>query len=88
MTAENKAECQRKQYTKQNSGNAPVSYTHLDVYKRQGDCIGTPYEELVKDTWDMKLWWPHSELLYIFSYLYQLTGDEEDVYKRQTFCRR
>ena len=43
----------------------------------RGDCIGTPYEELVKDTWDMKLWWPHSELLYIFSYLYQLTGDEE-----------
>ena len=43
----------------------------------RGDCIGTPYEELVKDTWDMKLWWPHSELLYIFSHLYQLTGDEE-----------
>lgn len=42
-----------------------------------GDCIGTPYEALVTDTWDMKLWWPHSEILYIFTYLYQLTGDEE-----------
>ena len=29
------------------------------------------------DTWDMKLWWPHSEILYVFPYLYTLTGDED-----------
>lgn len=37
----------------------------------------SPYENLAVDTWDMKLWWPHSEILYVFPYLYTLTGDEE-----------
>ncbi|WP_367926394.1 AGE family epimerase/isomerase [uncultured Ruthenibacterium sp.] len=45
--------------------------------KPQGTRIGTPYEDLIVDTWDMKLWWPHSEMLYVFTYLYHLTGDEE-----------
>lgn len=37
---------------------------------------GSAYEELVTGTWDMKLWWPHSELLYLFPKLYEATGDE------------
>lgn len=35
------------------------------------------FEKLIADTWDMKLWWPHSETLYVFLYLYRLTGEEE-----------
>ena len=42
----------------------------------KGVSYGTKYEQLVVDTWDMKLWWVHSELLYLFPKLYQLTGDE------------
>ena len=29
-----------------------------------GDLIGIPYEDQILDTWDMKLWWVHSEFLY------------------------
>jgi N-acylglucosamine 2-epimerase len=29
----------------------------------------------------MKLWWPHSEALYVFPYLYRLTG-EPDLLER------
>jgi N-acylglucosamine 2-epimerase len=35
------------------------------------------YEKLVLDTWDMKLWWPHSEILYLFLLLYEITGEED-----------
>lgn len=50
----------------------------------RGERIGTPYEDLIADTWDMKLWWPHSELLYVFTYLYLVTGDEkfEELYQK------
>ncbi len=34
-----------------------------------------PYEELVVDTWDTKLWWPHAEALYTTSLLARQTGD-------------
>ncbi len=42
------------------------------------------YEELILNTWDMKLWWPHSEILYLFTLLYKLTGKQvyEDLYDR------
>lgn len=43
--------------------------------KPQGDLSGGDYEALVTETWDMKLWWPHSELLYLFMKLYDMTGD-------------
>ncbi len=39
--------------------------------------IPEPYEKLVMDTWDMKLWWPHSEILYLFLLLYEKSKDEE-----------
>lgn len=42
----------------------------------RGVSHGTKYEQLVTDTWDMKLWWVHSELLYLFPKLYTVTGDE------------
>ncbi|MFD0716888.1 AGE family epimerase/isomerase [Paenibacillus sp. GCM10027626] len=32
--------------------------------KPSGTLIGTPLEQLIQDTWDTKLWWPHSEALY------------------------
>lgn len=44
--------------------------------KPRGETIGEPYEQLVLETWDMKLWWPHSEMLYIFPLMYHLTKDE------------
>ena len=34
-----------------------------------------PFEDLIADTWSMKLWWPHSEALYTFLLLYDLNGD-------------
>ena len=46
-------------------GGQPVGISH-----------GSKYEQLVTDTWDMKLWWVHSELLYLFPKLYAATGDE------------
>ncbi len=42
----------------------------------RGISTGSAYEKLMEETWDMKLWWPHSELLYLFPKLYDLTGDE------------
>ena len=39
------------------------------------------FERLIQDTWDMKLWWPHSEVLYVFLYLYSLSG-EQDLLER------
>jgi N-acylglucosamine 2-epimerase len=32
--------------------------------KPTGEENGDRYEKLILDTWDMKLWWPHSETLY------------------------
>ena len=45
--------------------------------KPKGIVKGSSYEDLVTDTWDMKLWWPHSEMLYLFLKMYSLTGDED-----------
>jgi len=36
-------------------------------------------EELITDTWDLKLWWPHSEALYSTLLAYELTGDERMI---------
>ena len=47
-----------------------------------GDLICTPYEKLIAETWDMKLWWPHSEALYISLLLPKITNKEcyEEMY--------
>lgn len=34
------------------------------------------YEQLITDTWDSKLWWPHSEILYTTLLGYSLTGSK------------
>ncbi|BCV22320.1 AGE family epimerase/isomerase [Moorella sp. Hama-1] len=44
--------------------------------KPQGTTNGDPYEKLILDTWDTKLWWPHSEALYTTLLMYSVTGDE------------
>ncbi|WP_174734402.1 AGE family epimerase/isomerase [Mesobacillus harenae] len=42
-----------------------------------GRLIDDPYEKLIQDTWDTKLWWPHSEILYAALLGYSLTQDSE-----------
>lgn len=37
---------------------------------------GAAYERLIIDTWDTKLWWPHSEALYTMLLLYKTTGND------------
>lgn len=43
----------------------------------KGESLESDFERLIQNTWDMKLWWPHSETLYVFLYLYQLTGEQD-----------
>ena len=35
-----------------------------------------PFETLIRETWDTKIWWPHSETLYATLLAHKLTGDE------------
>lgn len=57
------------------------------VDKQGGPPVGEiddfSYTRLIQDTHDMKLWWPHSEALYLPLLLHKLTGNEEhmDWYK-------
>jgi N-acylglucosamine 2-epimerase len=46
--------------------------------------IGDVYERLLLDTWDTKLWWPHSEALYSTLLAYDLTCDTafQTLYQR------
>lgn len=44
--------------------------------KPQGEISGDVFEKLIIDTWDTKLWWPHSEVLYTSLLFNKLTGDE------------
>jgi N-acylglucosamine 2-epimerase len=46
-----------------------------DGGRPRGELIGGRYETLVVDTWDVKLWWPHSEALYSTLLAYSLTRD-------------
>jgi len=43
----------------------------------RGERFGGGQEQLIVDTWNTKLWWVHSELLYLFLKLYHTTGKEE-----------
>lgn len=54
-----------------------------DGTKPEGRLLNQPYDNLIVDTWDCKLWWPHSEALYTTLLCYHLTGDNEfmDLYK-------
>jgi N-acylglucosamine 2-epimerase len=42
----------------------------------KGREIGHPYERLILETWDTKLWWPHSEALYATLLAADLAKDE------------
>lgn len=42
----------------------------------RGTDEGSSLESLIKDTWDMKLWWPHSEALYTTLLFYEITKDK------------
>ncbi len=52
-----------------------LRFVDYDGGQPKGIQEGSAYEKLVTETWDMKLWWPHSELLYLFPKLYDMTGD-------------
>jgi N-acylglucosamine 2-epimerase len=52
-----------------------LRYADREGGKPTGREIGDVYERLVLDTWDTKLWWPHSEALYSTLLAYDLTGD-------------
>ncbi|MDQ0338573.1 N-acylglucosamine 2-epimerase [Caldalkalibacillus uzonensis] len=43
----------------------------------KGVTNGNPFETLILDTWDTKLWWPHSEALYATLLAYAYTRDNE-----------
>jgi len=61
-----------------------VDYDQADGNQQvRGTNTHTAYDELVASTWDMKLWWAHSELLFLFTKLYATTGNPEwlDYYK-------
>jgi N-acylglucosamine 2-epimerase len=49
-----------------------------------GRRIGDPYEQLILDSWETKLWWPHSETLFAALFGSFLTGDGElrELYDR------
>ena len=61
-----------------------LRFVDMDGGAPKGSSTGSRYESLILDTWDMKLWWPHSEVLYTYPLLYSLTGDEEfaEIYRK------
>ena len=50
-----------------------LRFVDINGGKPSGDQRSTPFEDLITDTWDMKLWWPHSEALYATLMGYQLS---------------
>lgn len=48
--------------------------------KPEGRMLNTPYDTLLADTWDSKLWWPHSEALYV-TLLCSKLSDETDKFR-------
>ncbi|MFE5324026.1 AGE family epimerase/isomerase [Paenibacillus sp. NPDC056579] len=59
-------------------------FVDADGGEPKGERTGDPYEALVLDTWDSKLWWPHSEALYCSLLAYELTGQGrfKELYSR------
>ncbi|MCI0625849.1 MAG: AGE family epimerase/isomerase [Acidobacteria bacterium] len=52
-------------------------FVDCDGGKPHGTAGKEPYERMILDTWDTKLWWPHSEALYATLLAFELTADEE-----------
>ena len=57
-----------------------LRFTDAGGNKPDGEFHGSRYEQLILDTWDMKLWWPHSEALYALLYAYKFKKDDELSY--------
>lgn len=59
-------------------------FVHESGGEPKGEVEGTKLEILIKDTWDMKLWWPHSEALYTTLLFSEITRDFSwlDTYKK------
>jgi N-acylglucosamine 2-epimerase len=53
-----------------------LHYVDRDGGVPRGQPGKSQYEKAVRDTWDAKLWWIHSEALFTTALTYQLTGDE------------
>jgi len=54
-------------------------YIDLDGGQPKGEPLegASAFESLIRDTWDMKLWWPHSEALYACRLAFELTEDAD-----------
>ncbi|WP_010272836.1 AGE family epimerase/isomerase [Paenibacillus senegalensis] len=53
-----------------------LRFVDLEGGQPSGEKSGDAYEKLIVETWDLKLWWPHSEALYSLLLFYELTGEE------------
>ncbi|MFD9625500.1 AGE family epimerase/isomerase [Peribacillus muralis] len=58
--------------------------------KPKGKKLGGSFENLIEETWDTKLWWPHSEALYCTLLGYKLTNRPQlmnwfEIIKEYTF---
>lgn len=61
-----------------------LRFIHRDGGPPTGRTLNDPYEELIIKTWDYKLWWPHSEALYL-SLLMEQHGDA--AYWRSAYAK-
>lgn len=63
-----------------------LRYTHADGGPPRGDLLDpahpTPYESLVDDTWDTKLWWVHAESVYTTALLRPYSEDMAQWHRR------
>ena len=63
-----------------------LRFVDIDGGRPKGIDSKSDYENLISSTWDMKLWWPHSEMLYLYRKLYVLTKDKDfDNYYKMAF---
>lgn len=54
-----------------------LRYVDADGGKPRGSAGTSPYEHLVLDTWDTKLWWTNAEMLYAAALFAELSGSGE-----------
>ena len=52
-----------------------LRFIHRDGGKPRGVHLEDPYEACIRQTWDTKLWWVHSEALYFTALMAQRTND-------------
>lgn len=54
-----------------------LRFVDLDGGPPKGIAGDSPYELMIQDSWDTKLWWPHAESLYTTLLLFEKTKDEK-----------